>query len=146
MAMVSARWCDTRMGLEMPETTCDIAIVGAGAAGLAAGIFAGEMARAQNVSPRIVVLDGAKSIGAKILVSGGGRCNVTHETVRVSDFNGTSPNIIRNVLAAFDERATVRWFESMGVMLKREETGKLFPTTDKARTVLDALLRRCDEL
>jgi hypothetical protein len=71
---------------------------------------------------------------------------VTNEAVRVGDYNGTSPNIIRNVLAAFDERATVRWFESMGVTLKREETGKLFPTTDKARTVLDALLRRCDQL
>ncbi|MGI8553920.1 MAG: NAD(P)/FAD-dependent oxidoreductase [Dehalococcoidia bacterium] len=122
---------------------CDIAIVGAGAAGLAAGIFAAEATR--SARKRIVILDGARTIGAKILVSGGGRCNVTHNQVRAEDFNG-SKHIVGNILAAFDERATVRWFESLGVRLKREETGKLFPVSDSARTVLDALLRRCDEL
>jgi predicted Rossmann fold flavoprotein len=124
---------------------CDIAIVGAGAAGLTAGIFAAETTRAVNRSLRVVLLDAAKKIGAKILISGGGRCNVTHDEVHPEDFNGPR-TIIRNVLAAFDERATVRWFESLGVELKREETGKLFPVSDRARTVLDALLGRCAEL
>jgi predicted Rossmann fold flavoprotein len=84
-------------------------------------------------------------LGAKILVSGGGRCNVTHHRVTPRDFNG-SQNVVRNVLAAFDEAATVRWFESLGVPLKREPTGKLFPVADSARVVLAALLRRCQEL
>jgi len=128
----------------MVEQT-DLAVIGAGAAGLAAGIFAAETARATGGRSRIVVLDGAQSIGMKILISGGGRCNVTHDEVRADDFNG-SPTIIRNILAAFDERDVVRWFASLGVALKREETGKLFPTSDKARTVLDALLQRCREL
>jgi hypothetical protein len=123
----------------------DIAIIGAGAAGLAAAIFAGETARAAEQSRKIALLDSAKRIGAKILVSGGGRCNVTHETIQPDDFNG-SRHIVRNVLAAFDEKATVRWFASLGVSLKREETGKLFPVSDSARTVLEALLRRCAEL
>jgi predicted flavoprotein YhiN len=122
----------------------DIAIIGAGAAGLAAAIFAGESARAAG-SCNIVVLDSAKKIGAKILVSGGGRCNVTHEEIHPDDFNGSRP-IVRNVLAAFDEHAAVRWFASLGVPLKREETGKLFPVSDSARSVLEALLRRCAEL
>ena len=125
----------------------DIAVVGGGAAGLAAAIFAAE-ALHESVgqgAPRIVVLDGAKTIGAKILISGGGRCNVTHAVVRPQDFHGSQP-VIRNVLAAFPEQATCRWFASLGVELKQEETGKLFPVTDKARTVLDALLRRCQEL
>ncbi len=124
---------------------CDLAIVGAGAAGLAAAIFAGEAARESGRAARIVLLDGAKTVGAKILVSGGGRCNVTHDVVGADDFNGSKP-IIRNILAAFDEKAAVRWFESMGVRLEREETGKLFPATDSARTVLDALLGRCAQL
>src|SRR5205823_5407056 len=73
--------------------------------------------------------------------------NVTHELVRVEDFNfAGSPNVVRNILRALDEQATVRWFESLGVPLKREETGKLFPISDQARSVLNALLRRCDEL
>lgn len=122
----------------------DIVIVGAGAAGLAAGIFAAEAARGRGPS-RIVVLDGARKIGAKILISGGGRCNVTHDHVTQKDFNG-SPHIVRNILAAFGVEETRRWFASLGVELKREETGKLFPVTDQARTVLHALTARCEKL
>lgn len=130
----------------MDEQTsdADVAIIGGGAAGLTAAIFAAEAAQAQG-GARIVVLDGARVLGAKILVSGGGRCNVTHHEVRPSDFNG-SQNIVRNVLSAFDAGATVRWFESMGVELTREPTGKLFPVADSAKAVVAALLRRCGEL
>jgi len=127
-----------------PAVMADLAIIGAGAAGLAAAIFAGEAAK-RSGSRSIVVLDGAKTIGAKILVSGGGRCNVTHDAVAATDFFGNR-RIIKNVLAAFSVEDTVEWFASMGVELKREETGKLFPMTDKARTVLNALIERCREL
>lgn len=126
----------------MESGGADLAVVGGGAAGLAAAIFAAEAAPA---GLRIVVLDGAKTLGAKILVSGGGRCNVTHQQVVPRDFNG-SQNIVRNILAAFDVAAVFRWFASMGVELKREPTGKLFPVSDSARAVLGALLRRCQEL
>lgn len=119
----------------------DIAIVGGGAAGLASAIFAAQAAAGR----RIIVLDGARVLGAKILVSGGGRCNVTHHQVLPDDFNG-SQNIVRNILAAFDAQAAVGWFKSLGVELKQEPTGKLFPVSDSARTVLDALLNRCEEL
>jgi predicted Rossmann fold flavoprotein len=126
------------------DDQADIVIVGAGAAGLAAGIFAAEAARGQGTH-RVIMLDGAKKIGAKILISGGGRCNVTHDQVTHADFNG-SPHIVRNILAAFGVEATRRWFASLGVELKREETGKLFPVTDQARTVLQALTTRCEAL
>ncbi|TKB88353.1 MAG: NAD(P)/FAD-dependent oxidoreductase [Nitrospira sp.] len=120
----------------------DVAVVGAGAAGLAASIFAAEAATRDGHARRIVLLDGAKTIGAKILVSGGGRCNVTHEVVSPIDFFGNR-RIIKNVLAALPVEHTVAWFASLGVDLKREETGKLFPVTDKARTILHALVNRC---
>ena len=120
----------------------DIVIVGGGAAGLAAAIFAAENASGPK---RITVLEGTRQCGTKILASGGGRCNVTHEKVTADDFNG-SRNIVRNILAAFDAAATVRWFASIGVDLKREETGKLFPVTDSAHTVVNALVNRCREL
>jgi hypothetical protein len=122
--------------------TADLVIVGGGAAGLAAAIFAAETA---PPGFRTVVLDGAKTLGAKILVAGGGRCNVTHHEVLPKDFNG-SQHIVRNVLSAFDVAATVRWFASLGVELKREATGKLFPVANSARAVLQALLDRCDAL
>ena len=114
----------------------DVAIVGAGAAGLMAAIQAGWAAPRQH----IVALDGQEKLGAKILISGGGRCNVTHEDVRPGDFSGASANAIRKVLLAFDVDETIEFFEDMGVTLKREETGKLFPTSDKARTILTALV------
>ncbi len=116
----------------------DLAIVGLGAAGLTAAIFA----KRTNPEARIVAYDAAPRIGAKILISGGGRCNVTHDVVSPDDFNG-SRNAIAKVLRTFTVDQTVRWFAEMDVPLKREETGKLFPTTDRARTVLDALLREC---
>ena len=94
---------------------------------------------------RIAALDGAAKIGAKILISGGGRCNVTHDVVTPDDFNGNR-NAIAKVLRTFTVDETIAWFESMGVQLKREETGKLFPITDRARTVLDALLRESPEI
>jgi predicted Rossmann fold flavoprotein len=124
------------------DDLAEIVIVGGGAAGLAAAIFAAEVAPSGT---RTVILDGAKTLGAKILVSGGGRCNVTHHQVLPVDFNG-SQNVVRNVLSAFDVDATVRWFATLGVELKREETGKLFPVADSARVVLRALLDRCEAL
>ena len=112
-----------------------IAVVGGGAAGLMAAIWAGRAG-----GHRVVLLDGARTLGAKILISGGGRCNVTHHAVDETAFFGSSPAAIRKVLRRFDVPATVAFFAELGVALKREETGKLFPVTDRARTVLDALL------
>ena len=101
----------------MIPPTVDLCIVGAGAAGLAAGIFAAE----QNPHLRIELLDGAKTIGAKILVSGGGRCNVTHDVVTPDDFFGTR-HLVRNVLAAFPVQDTIQWFAKTCVNM-RESRG-----------------------
>lgn len=120
----------------------DVAIVGGGAAGLAAGVFAAQAAP----GGQIALFDGTKRLGAKILVAGGGRCNVTHERVDPRDYNAASRNFVKNVLNSFTVDETVAWLASLGVELKREETGKLFPVTDRARTVLDALLGRLEEL
>ena len=120
----------------MADETVDVAIVGAGAAGLMAAIWAGRT----NARRSIVALDGANRLGAKILIAGGGRCNVTHDVVDEQAFAGSSRNAVRKVLRRFDVPETVAFFRELGVVLKREETGKLFPTTDRAVTVLDALL------
>ena len=120
--------------------TADILIIGAGAAGLMAGIWAGRTFPDQ----RVVILDGARKLGAKILVSGGGRCNVTHDEVDAAAYAGSSPNAIKKVLRRFDVPQTIAFFRELGVALKREETGKLFPVSDSARTVLDgAVDGRC---
>ena len=119
------------------ERRCDVAIVGAGAAGLASAIFAGRANRSRS----ILLLDGAKSPGAKILVSGGSRCNVTNTAVTDADFWGGRSSIVRRVLRAFSAADAAAFFREIGVSLHEEVDGKLFPDTNRARDVLDALLR-----
>jgi predicted Rossmann fold flavoprotein len=114
----------------------DIAVIGAGAAGLMAAAWAVR----EKPGIRVIVLDGAAKLGAKILVAGGGRCNVTHHSVDETAYAGSSRNAIRKVLGRFSVAQTISFFRELGVELKREETGKLFPVTDDARTVLNALL------
>ena len=125
------------------EGHVDVAIVGAGAAGLFAAIWAGRNSEAHPI--RIAVFDGAKKLGAKILVAGGGRCNVTHCRVTEHDFAGSSPAAIRKVLRRFSVAQTIQFFSDAGVELKEEETGKLFPVTDSARTILNALIDQSKE-
>ncbi len=128
---------------DTPALTTDLAVIGAGAAGLMAAIAAGRTIQATHGSSpatAVLAIDGARKLGAKILVAGGGRCNVTHHEVTEHAYAGTSRNSIRNVLRRFAVADTLRFFNELGVHFKREDTGKLFPTTDKARTVLDALL------
>lgn len=122
--------------------TADVAVIGAGAAGLMAAYWAAKT----NPRLRVVALDGATKLGAKILVSGGGRCNVTHDEVDETAFAGSTRPAIRKVLRRFDVTQTIDFFSEMGVELKREENGKLFPVTDQARTVLDGLLRAVDSV
>ncbi|MBT7729919.1 MAG: aminoacetone oxidase family FAD-binding enzyme [Planctomycetaceae bacterium] len=120
------------------EAVVDVAIVGAGAAGLFAAIWAGKKVEGHSV--QIAVFDSARKLGAKILVAGGGRCNVTHCRVTEHDFAGSSPAAIRKVLRRFSVEQTVQFFADAGIELKKEETGKLFPVSDSARTILQALL------
>ena len=88
----------------------------------------------------MVCLDGARRVGAKILVSGGSRCNVTNRVVTERDFWGGSARAVRSVLRAFPAPQAAAFFADLGVALHEEEDGKLFPDTNRARTVLDALL------
>ena len=113
----------------------DIVIVGAGAAGLTTAIFA------RQLSGRPVrLVDGAAKPGAKILVSGGSRCNVTNAVVTERDYWGGRRTIIRRVLSRLPVPQTIEFFETLGVPLKEEATAKLFPRSDRSRDVLDALL------
>src|SRR5689334_1299548 len=90
-----------------------VIVIGAGAAGLMASIIAARS------GAKVIALDGAAKLGAKILVAGGGRCNVTHEAVSAEDYAGSSRNAIRKVLRSFDVPQTIAFFEELGVTLKR---------------------------
>jgi predicted Rossmann fold flavoprotein len=118
------------------ERMADVAVVGAGAAGLMTAIACARHAP----DARIVCFDGARTIGAKILVSGGSRCNVTNRAVTERDFWSGCPRVVRDALRAFPAERAASFFEELGVALREEAEGKLFPESGRARTVLDALL------
>lgn len=111
-------------------------IIGAGAAGLATAIFA----KRQHPSLSVTLLDSARKPGAKILVSGGSRCNVTNRAVSERDFWGGSAAAIRRVLKALPVPETIAFFAELGVGLHEEANGKLFPDSNRSRDVLNALL------
>ena len=115
------------------DPVVDVAIVGAGAAGLATAIFT----KRRNPARRVIVFEGARRPGAKILVSGGSRCNVTNSVVTESDFNGGRAPIVRRILRSLPVPDTVRFFADLGVSLHEEPGGKLFPDSNRSRDVLD---------
>ena len=103
----------------MAEVTADVLVVGAGAAGLATAL----MTRRKNPELDVLLVDGSPKPGAKILISGGGRCNVTNAVVRDSDFSGGRRPAVRRVLQAFSPAQTVQFFEELGVVLHEEPGG-----------------------
>jgi predicted Rossmann fold flavoprotein len=121
----------------MPEADWDIVVAGAGAAGLLAAIRAAEAGR------RTLLLEKNRKPGVKILMSGGTRCNITHATDNrgIVDAFGRPGRFLHSALAALSVDETIALFESEGVPTKVEETGKVFPVSNKASDVLEALLR-----
>ncbi len=118
----------------MAEQPWDVVIVGAGPAGLMAAITcaAGKL--------RTLVLDSKKTIGAKLLISGGGRCNVTNLKASEKDYQTGAPRTVRNILRAFPPECTLAFFKDFGVEMVLEEGTKYFPKGQSAKGVLQALL------
>jgi predicted Rossmann fold flavoprotein len=113
-----------------------LAVVGAGAAGLTAAIFAGRGGAAA------LVLETRERPGAKIRVSGGGRCNVLPSVSAPEDFHTQgSRHSLRKLLLAWPLEQVTEFFErELGIALKVEETGKVFPASDDPREIVAALL------
>jgi len=121
----------------VPQTSLPVAIVGAGAAGLLAAISAAGRGR------RVLLLERTRDGGRKILVSGGGRCNVLPSQLEPARFvTESSPNTLRKMLLSWPLAEQRRFFEDeVGIELALEaETGKLFPASNRARAVRDGLV------
>ena len=117
------------------STTHDLIIIGAGAAGLMAA------AEASRLGLDVLVLEGQHEPGLKILISGGGRCNVTNARLGEKDYSSGCSHTLRHVLKTFTPAQVVDFFERWGAPLILQETGEFFSADDKARTVRDALVR-----
>ena len=114
-----------------------VVVVGAGAAGILAAIFAA------GSGARVLLLESTKDGGRKILISGGGRCNILPSRLEPARFvTGSSPNSVRKILRSWPLEEQKRFFEEdAGIPLAvEEETGKLFPVSNSARAVRGALI------
>jgi predicted Rossmann fold flavoprotein len=129
-----------KRGLGGVELAYDVIIIGAGAAGLMTAIQAAEGGL------NVLLLEGQKKVGAKILMSGGTRCNVTNKAISEKDFNSEKIIYVRNILRSFTNTDAIEFFSDLGVELVLEPTGKYFPVTNSGKTVLDALLAKVSAL
>lgn len=123
------------------ESSSPIVVVGAGAAGVVAAIFA-----ARSDHP-VVLVERTRDGGRKILISGGGRCNVLPSAVTPGQYvSASSPHVVRRVLRSWPLASQREFFEKeVGIpLVLEEETGKLFPVSNRARDVRDGLLRLAD--
>lgn len=120
----------------------DVIVIGGGPSGLMAAIGAAEG------GAKVLLLDKGDKLGRKLAISGGGRCNVTNrlpveEIVKHIPGNG---RFLYSAFSIFNNEDIIRFFEKLGVQLKEEDHGRMFPVSDKAQSVVDALLRRLYEL
>ncbi len=122
-----------------------IGVIGGGAAG-----FFGAIAAANtNPKAQVFLFEAGRETLAKVKISGGGRCNVTHscfEPATLVQYYPRGGKVLRGVFSRFQPKDTIAWFELRGVKLKTESDGRLFPTTDDSGTIVDCLMDEADRV
>lgn len=119
----------------------DVCVIGAGPA----GIFAALSAKQSVPDARILIIEKKSSPCTKLLITGGGRCNITNSYVSPKDYHTGSPNIVNSILSSFSNTATVDYFRKLGLDIVYEESGKAYPSSYKAETVRSTLLQIVDD-
>ncbi|MGG5339212.1 flavoprotein [Enterococcus pernyi] len=124
------------------EKTYDVIVVGAGTSGMMAAISAAEYGAS------ILLIEKNKKAGKKLLMTGGGRCNVTNNRP-VDDLIAHIPGngkFLYSTFSQYNNFDIMEFFEAQGVHLKEEDHGRMFPVTNKSKTIIEALVHRLNEL
>lgn len=111
-----------------------IAIIGAGASGMAAALAASE-----NRDDKIILVEKQPRVGKKLQATGNGRCNLSNIHASIENYHGTSPDFCRDALQKYSVEDTLNWFRSLGLITIAEPSGKVYPYSDQANSVLDIL-------
>ena len=123
----------------MEQKKTKIAVIGGGAAGLsAAAACARRFGRGS-----VLILERQAKTGRKLLATGNGRCNLTNRFVSPERYHGDS-RLIHSVLDSFSVEQMVEFMRSLGVLLREESEGRIYPHSNQASTVLDALRGECE--
>lgn len=121
------------------------AVIGGGASGFMAALTAAE----NHPNDKVIIFEKSREVLSKVRISGGGRCNVTHQPSSPTSFAKNYPrgqSFLKKILTQFDATDTMRWFESRGVRLKTEPDGRVFPQTNSSQTIIQCLLEQADRL
>lgn len=113
-----------------------VAVIGGGAAGFFCALTVGE----SNPDAAVTIYERGRHTLAKVRISGGGRCNVTHscfDPARLAGFYPRGSRELRGPFHRWQPQDTISWFAAHGVLLKTEEDGRMFPVTDDSRTIID---------
>jgi predicted Rossmann fold flavoprotein len=116
-----------------------IVVIGGGAAGFFSAIAAAKA----NPDAQVILLEASRQLLAKVRISGGGRCNVTHACFDPAVLVQNYPRggkALRGAFSRFQAKDTVAWFALQGVQLKTEADGRMFPITDSSETIVDCLI------
>lgn len=122
-------------------THYDVLVVGGGTSGMMAAISASEH------GAKVAVVEKNKFVGRKLLVTGNGRCNVTNNRDKeeiISHIPGNG-RFLYSAFYQYDNYDIMNFFQSKGIKLKEEDHGRMFPTTDKSRTIVNALIQIMEE-
>ena len=116
-----------------------IGIIGAGASGMAAALAAAE-----NPNNTVILMERQARVGRKLQATGNGRCNLSNINADRGGYNGTHPEFVLPAISAFDPATTLQWFAELGLYTVTEESGKVYPYSDQANSVVDVLRLNLD--
>jgi len=122
-----------------------IIVIGGGAAGFFAAISAAQ----HYPQSQVTLLEKSNKLLAKVKISGGGRCNVTHACFDRKTLLTNYPRgqkVLRQALAQWMPQDTVQWFEKRGVAIKTEQDGRMFPVSDNSQSIIDCLIKTAQKL
>ena len=122
----------------------DVAVIGAGAAGYMAAITA----KRENPKLRVAIIEKTSKTLAKVRISGGGRCNVTHQCYSIAELSKAYPrggSFLKQGFSQWNVQSTLDFFKDLGVEIYAQDDGRMFPTTNDAQTIIDCLLKEADK-